>query len=559
MDEWGITDGYLDVDGNWHQTSESTRQYLREQMGEPTPGRPLWFVEHGTEHELWGPNELRLEDGSSNGVVTRLDPDVPLGYHDLVPADGGHVTRLVVHPAMCPPLPRTWGVAAQVYSLWTSRSWGVGDLRDLRRLAERIVAAGGGALLTSPLHQPAPVLPQEDSPYYPSSRRALNPLLLAIDAPPPSRLRCDPERLIDRDEVWIAKRAVLEAEFDAALAAGGLPAEEPDAVAWWNARCDVLGGDWSRWPQPLPEHDDGHVERARFHHWLQDRLRSQLAEVTDTGILLIGDLAVGFSPGGADAYDYRECLAAGVRIGAPPDRFQPGGQEWGLPPFVPWRLRAQLYQPFIETVRACLRGMQGLRIDHVMGLFRQFWVPVGGTPRDGAYVRFPAEELLDIICLEATRADAFVVGEDLGTVEVGVRDALARRRVAGTRVLWFEEDPPSLWPADSLGTITTHDLPTIAQVVLGRATEGADPEVAARLRAVAPTADDPADTIRAAHTALLAAGSNLRLFTSDDLAGATEQPNHPGDRTQPNWRRLLPCPVDDLLAPGATGIPGVDA
>ncbi len=549
MDDWGIADGYTDVHGVWHPTPTETRQLLRAAMGEPTPGRPIWFVLHGTEHQLWGPNVLTLEDGTAGGTVERLDASIPLGYHDLAPTDGGPVTRLIVHPGSCPPIPSTWGVAAQSYALWSTQSWGIGDLRDLRELAEHIVEAGGGALLTSPLHQPAPSLPQEPSPYYPSSRRALNPLMLSIDAPPPERLRCAPGRLINRDDVWIAKRAVLEAEFEAAVEAGQTGHLTPDSVATWNAWCDVLQSDWTSWPDPLPPLDADTEDRARFHQWLQEQLTAQLADVTATGVALIGDLAVGFSPAGADAFDYRHHLALGARIGAPPDLFQPAGQEWGLPPFIPWKLRASLYQPFIDTVRSCLRGMQGLRIDHVMGLFRQFWVPAGQSPREGAYVRFPAEELLDIICLEATRAGAFVVGEDLGTVEPGVREALAQRGIAGTRVLWFESDQPASWPAESLGTITTHDLPTVTQVFLAQGTEGSDETVRERLMAVAPGSTDPASAIAQAHSALLGAGSKLRLLTSDDLAGATEQPNHPGTTSQPNWKRPLPQPVDKLLPP----------
>lgn len=548
VDDWGIADGYLDVRGEWHPTPAETRDYLRAQMGEPTPGRPIWFVPHGTEHRLWGPNRLTLEDGSEIGMISHLEGSIPLGYHDLAPVDGGPVTRLVVHPERCPPLPRTWGVAAQLYALWSDRSWGIGDFRDLRLLAEHVVAAGGGAVLTSPLHQPAPSLPQESSPYFPSSRRALNPLHLSIDAPPPARLRCDSPGLIDRDDVWIAKRAVLEAEFESAVDAGLTTSIEPDSIAWWNAWCDVLQSDWTRWPDPLPPADVDLQHRARFHQWMQERLRTQLADVRATGALLIGDLAVGFAPTGADAFDYRHCLALDTRIGAPPDLFQPAGQEWGLPPFIPWKLRASLYRPFIETVRSCLQGVDGLRIDHVMGLFRQYWVPAGQSPRDGAYVHFPSEELLNILCLEATRAGAFVVGEDLGTVEPAVREALSSRGIAGTRVLWFESDSPESWPPNSLGTVTTHDLPTITQVFLGQGTEASDASVTARLRAVAPDSTDALDAIRQTHRALLAAGSDLRLLTTDDLAGASEQPNHPGDTTQPNWRRRLPRPVDEILS-----------
>jgi 4-alpha-glucanotransferase len=544
VDEWGIIDGYHDVAGGWHRTPDDVRSRLREAMGDPQPGQPLWFVEQGTWHHLWGPCELRLEDGTSWGMIRELSGDVPSGYHDLIPADGAASTRLIVHPRQCPELPTAWGVAAQIYALWSDASWGIGDLRDLRMLAEQVLAAGGSAMLISPLHQPAPSLPQEPSPYYPSSRRAWNPLLLAIDATVPTHLRCAADRLIDRDNVWIAKRAVLEAEFDAV----GSGEQAPSVIGRWNATCDVLGDDWRRWPSTdidaAPDNDAEWLDRARFHDWLQSKIAAQLAQVTATGISLISDLAVGFSPSGADAFEFRDLLALDARIGAPPDKFNTAGQEWGIPPFVPWRLRAACYEPFIQTVRASLHGVQGLRLDHVMGLFRQYWVPAGCSPTEGAYVRFPADELLAIVCLEATRAGAFVVGEDLGTVEDTVRQKLAACRIAGTKVLWFEDDPPSSWAADALATVTTHDLPTIAGVF---ARSLPDDEVRDRLIAVAPDANTTFEAIEAANAALLAGSSRLRLVTTDDLAGAAEQPNIPGRNDHPNWRRPLPVSVTDLL------------
>ena len=549
VDEWGITEGYHDVAGTWHPIDPGVCDRIRASMGAPRPGPPLWFVEHGTSHQLWNECELVVEDGTSWGLRHDLPTDVPIGYHDLRPLDGSPTTRLIVHPASCPELPIGWGVAAQVYALWSDRSWGIGDLRDLHDLSERVIGAGGVAVLMSPLHQPAPSFPQEPSPYYPSTRRGWNPLLIGIDAPVPDRLRCSPDTLIDRDDVWIAKRSLLESEFDTADD-GSI---EPTAVSRWNAHCDTLQDDWRTWPTDpatvaLLEDDPEWQQRARFHEWLQQRVGAQLDAVAATGIRLIGDLAVGFSPNGADAHEFRDLIALDMRIGAPPDKFNTAGQEWGIPPFVPWRLRAACYEPFIQTVRAALRGVHALRMDHVMGLFRQYWVPTGGSPRDGAYVRFPAAELLAIICIEATRAGAFVVGEDLGTVEAEVREMLAARNIAGTKVLWFEEDPPSEWAEGALATVTTHDLPTVAGVWLrGETGDAADDEMRARLVAVAPTARNAAEAAAAANAVLLAGSSRLRLVTTDDLAGAVEQPNQPGLSDHPNWKIRLPLPVDKLL------------
>ena len=532
-----ISEGYHDIDGQWHPVTPEVRAHLASIIGDAHQPRPLWFIPVGSTHTLLGSCELVVEGGESWGVVDALGPSVPMGYHDLRPVDGGPVTRLVVHPTTCPPLPTTWGVAAQTYALWSDQSWGIGDLHDVAALARRIADAGGGALLLSPMHQAAPTSPRQDSPYYPSTRRACDPLLISMGTPPPAHLRCTPEALIDRDAVWQAKRAALWHQFDSFPQASGTapapaPAPAPSTIALWNARCE----------QPDAEPDEL-VHLARFHDWLQARIDIQLAEVSATGVAVVGDLAVGFAPDGADATDYAALLAHDVRVGAPPDAFNTDGQEWGISPFIPWKLRAALYEPFIHTIRAAMRGVQGLRIDHVMGLFRQYWVPAGGSARDGAYVRYPAEELLAIICLEATRAGAFVVGEDLGTVEPEVREALAACGVAGTKVLWFETLPPAHWPTEALATITTHDLPTIAEVFA----RPADDPLRQHLTAASPAATTAAEATAMAHEALLASPSALRLLASDDLAGALHQPNVPGTVGPPNWCRRLPVSVTDLL------------
>ena len=556
-DEWSISDGYFDVAGTWHETPAATRAALRAAMGDPQPGPPVWFVPAGTTPPLWNPCRIVLEDGHELDPVAALPADLPIGYHDLVPVDGGPATRLIVHPLSCPEIPTAWGVAVQTYALWSERSWGIGDLGDLATLAGAVRSAGGSVVLVSPLHQPAPSWPQADSPYYPSSRRAWNPLLLAMEQAPPDDLPCDPRGLIDRDAVWAAKRTALAARYAVMPEPSDDDACAPRTVALWNALCDEFGADWRDWPEPWHrfdpaalaarlEDDAGFVSRARFHQWCQALIGEQLDELTTTsGVDIIGDLAVGFAPGGADAWEYQDLLAMDMRIGAPPDPFSLDGQEWGIPPFIPWRVRNARFQPFIDTIRAALRGVHGLRIDHVMGLFRQFWVPAGGSPADGAYVEFPADELLAIICLEATRAKAYVVGEDLGTVEPRVRERLAECNIAGTRVFWFEDTPPSTWPVSCLATVTTHDLPTIAGVLSGA---DGDDDQRDRLAEVA-LAVSPAAVITLVHEALLAAPSRLRLLAADDLCAATERPNRPGTIDGPNWRRRLPFPVDKIPMP----------
>jgi 4-alpha-glucanotransferase len=256
---------------------------------------------------------------------------------------------------------------------------------------------------------------------------------------------------------------------------------------------------------------------------------------------------VGSAPDGADAWLWQDVLAGAVRVGAPPDAFNADGQDWGLPPFVPWRLRDAGYEPFVQLLRASFRHAAGLRVDHVMGLFRLWWVPEGDGPAAGGYVRYPGTELADILALESVRAGAFVVGEDLGTVEDEVRHALEARGVLSYRVAWFEDEPPPRWPPMSLAAITTHDLPTVA----GVADDVDDPDgaFAPRLRALVDAAPpgDPAPTVVLAHRALATAPSHLVIATLEDAVGVIERPNVPGTTTEhPNWSRALPITLEEL-------------
>jgi 4-alpha-glucanotransferase len=249
-----------------------------------------------------------------------------------------------------------------------------------------------------------------------------------------------------------------------------------------------------------------------------------------------------------------------MRIGAPPDEFNANGQSWGLPPFVPHRLAALDYEPYIQTLRAALRHARALRIDHVMGLFRLFWVPLGAAATDGTYVRYPSDHLLAIAAVESHRARAAIIGEDLGTVEPGVREELAACGMPSYRLLWFDGTPPSEFPAQSLAAVTTHDLPTIAGVWTGdegrmQRSIGLAPheqrlrEMRTRLVSVAGVADDAAleDVIVRVHAALGQAPSSLVTATLEDALGVSEPPNRPGThREWPNWSLALPFTLDEI-------------
>jgi 4-alpha-glucanotransferase len=258
-----------------------------------------------------------------------------------------------------------------------------------------------------------------------------------------------------------------------------------------------------------------------------------------------------------------------MRVGAPPDEFNTKGQDWGLPPFDPWRIRTAGYDPWIRTVRAGLRAAGGIRVDHVMGLFRLFWIPMGMGPSEGAYVRYQYGEMLDILALESHRAGAYVVGEDLGTVEDFVRDELQARGVMSYRLLWFEPNRPPEFPRQALAAVTTHDLPTVAGMWTGADLEeqralGLDPneEGARTIRAKladwsgSPDDADPADVVVNTHRLLAEAPSMILTATLDDAAVVEERPNVPGTVDErPNWSIGLPVPLEELEgSPTATAI-----
>jgi 4-alpha-glucanotransferase len=291
--------------------------------------------------------------------------------------------------------------------------------------------------------------------------------------------------------------------------------------------------------------------------WLIER---QLAGASNE-IGLIHDLAIGVDPQGADAWIWSDVLAPQMKVGAPPDEFNALGQDWGLPPFDPWKLRATGYDAFIQTIRSNLRLGAGLRIDHVMGLFRLFWIPDDVGPADGTYVRYPHGELLDIVALETHRAGAFVVGEDLGTVEPLVREEMAARNMLSYRIMWFEESWPADYPANALAAIDNHDLQTVAGLWTGRDLEeqlGLDiaPNIEAthalreRLRdRLGLDNDAPVDdVIIRAHEHLAQAPSRVVTATLEDASAQQSRTNQPGTThaQRPNWSLRLPLSIEEL-------------
>ncbi|HEX7168529.1 MAG TPA: 4-alpha-glucanotransferase [Acidimicrobiales bacterium] len=589
LDAWGIARGYHDITGAWREPPPRTVDAITNAMGietdQPPPGPALWIVRQGEEVSLGGRWELVPDDGGSDLVSGTLPPLEP-GYYRAFHEDGRGL-RLIVTPGRChlPADLRIWGWAVQLYALRSRQSWGMGDLADLARFAGFAKGQGAGLVLLNPLHASTPVEHQQESPYYPSSRCFRNPLYLRIEDVPGADFRgsdldtiandaraLNGDRRIDRQQVFRHKLDALTRVFaavppgdgfDAFVDAGG------DTLQRYATHCvlaETYGPNWRQWPDDYRNPTswesrqvrDQQAGRVRFHMWLQWLLDQQL-ERAGSALDLMQDLAIGVDPGGADAWMWQDVLAPDMSVGAPADDYNRQGQDWGLPPFDPWKLRDAFYEPFIQTVRAGLRHAGGLRFDHVMGLFRLFWIPSGGSAREGTYVRYPFGDLLDILAVESHRAGAYVVGEDLGTVEDYMREELARRDVLSYRLFWFEPGPPREFPERALAAITTHDLPTVAGLWSGsdldaqkeRSMEPNEEGAADLRRKIASAAgagDDAAieDVVVRLHDVLAEAPSMIVTATIDDALCVEERPNYPGTTGGTNWSLALPVPLEEI-------------
>jgi 4-alpha-glucanotransferase len=569
----------------------------------------------GTRHDLvqvdhWV--EPQPVDGALVGEATfALPEDLPMGWHTLVARSAAGVestSPLVVTPATLPepelPGGRAWGLLTQLYQVRSRRSWGSGDLRDLADLAGWSgYELGAGFVLVNPLHAAAPSLPVEPSPYLPTTRRFASPLYLRIEdipeaayLPPPARAELDRWAStlagglagIDRDRVWTAKRAALALVAKVPLSPGraaelaAFRRREGQALvdfATWCALVEDLRVPWPQWPTALqdPRSTAVAAERRRLaddvevhlraQWWLDEQLAAAQRAALGAGMSVgvVHDLAVGVHPEGFDTWAFGGILARGVSVGAPPDAFNQVGQGWSQPPWRPDALAEAGYAPYRDMLRAVLRHAGGVRVDHVLGLFRLWWVPQGASPADGTYVRYDHQALVGILALEAHRAGALIVGEDLGTVEPWVRDVLRDRGVLGTSVLWFERGsdgeplPPELWRRLCLATVTTHDLPPTTGYLRGEhvrirselgllVRDEADERAAAqaehdaweralRSRGLLRVGADERETIEALHRYVAATPARLLGVALTDAVGDVRAQNQPGTSTEyPNWR-----------------------
>ncbi len=615
--------------------------------------------------------ELTLEDGTVQALavgapdevhevagrrVARrevpLPPGLPSGYHrlavrlseprpaaarpDPAPASDAECLLVIAPSRLAPPAGgrRVFGLAAQLYSVRSAASYGLGDLGDLAELAAWAGAAHGAAFVAvNPLCAGAPRSPREDSPYLPTTKRYTDPSYLSVPgiaeylrltgearaavdalaasvAPDTSTVPADPlddpagvaagTGLLDRDAAWAAKSAALRLMFDAGRPAGrqalldrfvALGGEDLARWAVWWVLAGRHGPDWRTWPADLRGPDGAgvaaaareHADEVAFQRWCQWCLAEQLDTATraaaDAGMAvgIIHDLPIGVHAGGADTWTLPGVFAEGMSVGAPPDMFNQQGQDWSAPPMRPDRLAGDGLMTFRAQVAAILRHAGGVRIDHVLGLFRLWWVPAGLGAANGAFVAYDHEALLSVLVLEAERAGAVVVGEDLGTVAPWVQEYLAGRGILGTSILWFEHDdddgpkPPADWRAGTMGSVTVHDLPPTPGYLagehirlragLGQLTRPVEVERAAdeadrgrwlaALRARG-LLGDPAGTGRVPETEELVLALHLYLAATPvallavglpDAVGDRRVQNLPGTSAEyPNWRLPLTGP-----------------
>lgn len=625
----GLARAWTDVDGRHQQVTDEALAALLAALGhdagselqiarglaevqERRRGLPAMLVADGGAAITLPLAATRAEATGEDGVTRPLPVEgdrihLPLapGYYDLVL--DGHALKLAVAPPVCP-LPaqdrrRPWGVSLQIPSLRGARPAPFGTFAELAEAARVLGKAGADALAINPVHALFPGHGEGFSPYSPSSRLFLNgamadPALAGLPPPAPAADRTD---LIDWPAAMPRKLAQLRAAFAAldparraAIAAAADPMLRRHALfdaldCRFRAATGAHG--WRDWPAAY--HDPQgpaaarfaaeHPDEIAFHLFVQWLAREGLAAAQTAakdsamGIGLIGDLAIGVDPSGSDSWSLCHAMLDGLTIGAPPDPLGPLGQNWSITSFSPDGLRETAYEPWIAMIRAGLAAGGGLRIDHAFGLARLWVIPEGGATGDGAYLSYPFEDLLRLATLEAHRADALVIAEDLGTAPYGFTEAVTQRQMMGMRVLWFERaaDHGFIGAQDyaplSTAMSGTHDTVTVAgwwkgrdldwAERLGRLPEGMTRAEAESIRewdrgllwstldhaAPRPAPDDPAPVVDAAIAHIARTPSALALIAMEDMLGLEEQPNLPGTvDVHPNWRRRLDAPIAEL-------------
>lgn len=610
---------------------------LRSADGPSVIPLPERWAGRGASHWRISPEQGGQYDGALSSSEIVIADGLPHGYHRLqLLADGQPLaeTVLVIAPASAF-LPealreggRIWGIALQLYALRSARNWGIGDFTDLVDLIPRAAAAGASLIGLNPLHALFPADPERASPYSPSSRDFLNTLYIDpetvadfAECEPARRLCQSPEfaekldalrnaPLIDYSGVAAQKHAILHLLHRSFRSLHLAREDDPRALefrafqrrrgaalrlfALFHALQETLSENgeirgWPQWPEALRDPHSPEVEefarsnevRVEFHEYLQWQAALQLeacaarARNAQMPVGLYLDIAIGADSSSASTWTNPPYWVRGWSIGAPPDDWNATGQNWGLPPPHPLVMRKDAYAGFRAMLRANMEQAGAIRLDHVLGLMRLFFIPHGAAPPDGAYVHYPLEELLSILALESERNRCLVVGEDLGTVPEGLSETLNGAGLLSYRLLYFERDadgrfrPPEAWARCAIAAVTTHDLPTLAGYWAGAdialkadlrlipdkdavqlAIEERETSKRALLEAVSlpdwTSADPPIDGV---HRFLARTRSMIAMIHLEDLLNVRDQVNMPGTTVEhPNWRRKLPLDLPAIFA-----------
>jgi 4-alpha-glucanotransferase len=575
--------------------------------------------------------QWKMDDRVCQKRALTIPGRLPWGYHRFRLASEPMEMSLIVTPGKCW-LPegaksgkRYWGVAAQLYLLRSFHNWGIGDFTDLKNLIEIAKKSGADIVGVNPLHAMFPDRSEDASPYSPSDRNLLNVLNIDVEAIPEFADSVEAQRFVSSEDFRFAversrdsskvaytevaknKLCALELVFETFERQQNRDRQNAfreflkeryslleracifQALRSYFADSDPGMADSRNWPDEFKSFRspavarwaDEHRALVKFQMWLQwvadEQLHAAAEAARDMAIGIYRDLAVGAHPSGAEMWCHSDALLPNVHVGAPPDIWNPAGQDWGLPPFHPKRLHYAAYRPFIELLQSNMRYSGALRIDHAMALERLYWIPTGGSAKDGAFVEYPLADLVGILALESHRNRCLVIGEDLGTVSAGFRERMAEANVLSYRVLFFERDDNGFvaaedYPYLSLSVASSHDLPTLQG--WWRETdldlkESLDlfptPELhsLARSQRLADRCDllrrlggeglfnsctaDRESFCDAAHGFLAKTNSMLTMVQLDDITGEVDQVNMPGTTDEtPNWRRKQSITLDEL-------------
>lgn len=595
----GVEPGYTDQTGTWHETGPATRDAILSAVGAPTereaaerrlaeleaeadarPVEPWVVIEADAPSRLDGLSghgwSITLEDGTVREGEGADLGEIPLGIHEM--RAGDHLVWLLAAPRRLRDPKRGWGVTLPLYGIGAGGA--IGTYRDLGEAVASLGQAGADFVGINPIHAGFSADPNAFSPYAPSHRSRLSALHVAPDRETPPVER----DLLDYDAAVPTRLEALRRDWD-----GG-----DDAFRGWReaqgrglelfalhqALAEKFGPYWRNWPDPYRSHESGesrtfageNADAVSFHAWLQYRAERQLAEVQEKaeaagmayGLYL--DLAVGTHPDGAETWADPGLFGLGVSLGAPPDAFSAEGQSWGLAPLRPDTLAERGFRPLAAILRRQLAHARLLRIDHILGFDRAFWQPGEGVP--GAYVKMPLPAMLAVVRIEAARAGAATVGEDLGNIPEGLQQALAESGILGCRVAQFEqhwdEQQPTFktageYDAGALTSFTTHDLPTWRGWQQGRDIEWRHQLGTMDGDQCREATAHRMDEVRAFHNRIGGSGlSDLNRFLArtpsrlvalqiEDLLGQIEQPNLPGTvHEHPNWRRRIHVPPAEL-------------